>query len=263
MTRRLVLSMLATVFAILIAAGVTAYLTTRSVLLANMDAAMVERTAPVNESDRFVARNELGQKVESGTPGDREKYKPSLQWAKFVTLDDGIRVRTVSVHTFVRKDDGAMEPVTATLSEPAAPFDRLMNRLAWALALAGCAGAAIAGVVARLVARIALRPLKSTAATIGEIDERNLSRRIDSDRLRRSWFRLLIGSMRCSPGSRPAPIIESDSSPMRRTNCARRWQRWSRRWRSRFAGCAMPSRTGRRWRCADPMPGCCERWWMR
>ena len=158
MTKRIALAMLATVFAILIAAGVTAYLTTRSVLLANMDASMVERTAPVNESDRFVARNELGQKVESGTPGDREKYKPALQWARFVTLDDGTRVRTVSVRTFVRKDNGSMEPVTATLSEPAAPFDRLMNRLAWALLLAGCAGAAIAGVVARLVAQDCTAP---------------------------------------------------------------------------------------------------------
>ena len=76
-----------------------------------------------------------------------------------------------------------MEPVTATLSEPANAFDRLMNRLAWALLIAGCVGGIAAAIVAHTVARIALRPLRTTAQTIGEIDERNLSRRIDTTRL--------------------------------------------------------------------------------
>src|SRR5436190_348506 len=103
MTRRLVISMLLTVWAILIASGLTAYWTTRAVGLANLDAA---------------------------------------EW-----------------------------------------FDRLLNRLAIALVLAGCIGGVIAAFVAQIVARIALRPLHSTAQTIGEIDEKNLARRIDATKL--------------------------------------------------------------------------------
>ena len=102
MTRRIAIAMLATVWLILIGGGVTAYLTTRSVLLADMDATMVARTAPVNEADRFIAKNELGQTVQAGTYRDRQEYRPQLQWARFVTLDDGTRVRTVSVRTFAQ-----------------------------------------------------------------------------------------------------------------------------------------------------------------
>jgi len=183
MTNRIALAMLATVWAILIASGVTAYFTARSVVLANWDQAMVDRTALVSESDRFVARNQLGQKVQPGTAGDREKYRPTLQWAKFVTLAGGARERTVSVHTFIRKSDGTIEPVTASLSESTEPFDRLMNRLMWALVVSCGAGGIIAAFVARAVASIALRPLRSTADAIGQIDEKNLSRRIDSSKL--------------------------------------------------------------------------------
>src|SRR6478609_6670168 len=104
MTQRLAIAMLATVWAILIAAELTAYFTTRSVILANMDQSMVDRTAPWTMSDRGVVKNELGQRVEVGTYIDHEKYKPTLISAKFVTLDDGTVERTVSVRTWILKD---------------------------------------------------------------------------------------------------------------------------------------------------------------
>jgi signal transduction histidine kinase len=183
MTKRIAIAMLATVWLILIAGSVTAYLTIRSVVLANMDETIVARAAPDIQADRFIAKNQIGQTVEGSAYRDGDEYKPQLLSAKFVTLDDGTRVRNVTVRTFKKQSDGTMEPVTAISSDSAAPFDRLMNRLAMALAIVGTAGGIIAAFVAHAVARIALRPLRSTAQTIGEIDERNLSRRIDAAKL--------------------------------------------------------------------------------
>src|SRR3954469_3166652 len=74
MTRRIAIAILLTVWAILIAAGVSTYLVTRSVLLVNLDDAIVQRakalpqitdplgrhyrnTSPIRSDDRFIVRN--------------------------------------------------------------------------------------------------------------------------------------------------------------------------------------------------------------
>ena len=56
MTRRIVAAILLTVWAIVIAGGVTAYFVTRSVLLAELDALLVERAMAVPEVQGRAAR---------------------------------------------------------------------------------------------------------------------------------------------------------------------------------------------------------------
>jgi signal transduction histidine kinase len=175
--------MLLTVWAILIAAGVTAYLTTRSVLLANLDQALLTRATPLNQSTGYVVHS--GSQIVDSTVKTRasEVAKLVLLEAKFVTADDGTRVRSARIQVSRHNDEGNVLTEEIIERESAEPFDRLLNRLAIALLVVGCAGGVVAAFVARAVARIALRPLHSTAQTIGSIDERNLSRRIDSTKL--------------------------------------------------------------------------------
>ena len=176
--------MLLTVWAILIAGGLTAYFTTRSVVLASIDKQLVARATVLGGADRYIVKNDRGLTLETRIFGaSPQTPTATLVRAAFVRLDDGQRVRSALVRTEWKKDDGTSEPVTVTISESAEVFDRLMNRLALALLVTGCIGGLVAAFVARAVARIALRPLLGTAETIGSIDERNLSRRIDSSKL--------------------------------------------------------------------------------
>ena len=148
MTRRLAIAMLATVWAILIAAGVTAYVTTRSVLVANLDEVLVARATPLDASNRYSVKNELGQTVqEHANSGSRMNEAPVMLRAAFVTLGDGQRVRTVSVRTVQRNDAGEFSPVTVTMSESAEPLERLLHRLAWSLVISGGIGGLLAGLV--------------------------------------------------------------------------------------------------------------------
>jgi signal transduction histidine kinase len=184
MTKRLAISMLLTVWAILIAAGVTAYVTTRAVLVANLDDSLVARAGTLQGVDRYVVTNDIGQTLESSTKETPDAtIKPMLLSAKFANLGDGQRVRTVLVSTYRRDADGVLEPVKVAISESTASLDRLLNRLQLALVISGCVGGILAALIARGVARMALSPLHETAKVFGEIDERNLSRRIDPARL--------------------------------------------------------------------------------
>ena len=184
MTKRLAISTLLTVWAILIAAGVTAYVTTRAVLIANLDDSLVARAGTLQGVDRYVVTNDIGQTLESSTKETPDAtLKPALLSAKFANLGDGQRVRTVLVSTYRRDADGVLEPVKVTISEPTASLDRLLNRLKLALVISGCVGGILAALIARGVAKMALSPLHETANVFGEIDERNLSRRIDPARL--------------------------------------------------------------------------------
>lgn len=200
MTRRIALAMLLTVWGMLVAGGVTAYLTTRAVLLENMDAALVARAAalpgavhaagvetpaaPTREGDRFLIQNEHGQTI-ARPPGAPAAAAPVVLSAAFTQLADGSRWRSVTIRVLATPPDGRgpAAPVTVSYSTPAAPFDRLLNRLGLALAAVGLIGGLVAAGVAVRVSSVALRPLRQTAQQIGEIDERALNRRIDTARL--------------------------------------------------------------------------------
>ena len=188
--------MLLTVWAMLIVGGAAAYWTTRTVLLENMDAALVSRAAalpemvhapgvapglpPLRGGDRYLIKNDLGQTL-ARPVGAESGAAPTLVSASFTELGDGSRWRSVTLRLLNRSADGraAPTPFTVTYSTPAEPFDRLLRRLAMALAAVGVAGGLLAAGLAVRVARIALRPLRDTAIQIGQIDERALDRRID------------------------------------------------------------------------------------
>src|SRR5207302_105383 len=57
--------------------------------------------------------------------------------------------------------------------------ERALDRLAAALCYFGLATGVVAAAAVILATRLALRPLRQTAAAIGAIDERDLGRRID------------------------------------------------------------------------------------
>src|SRR5689334_23213359 len=130
MTRRIAVTILLTVWAILLAGGVTTYLTIRAVLLKDLDASIAARAASLPQlldengrsisstslarrDDRYVIRNELGQTVARPLSGDGgtatanaslassssavTAAMPRVARAGFADLPDGSRVRTVTL----------------------------------------------------------------------------------------------------------------------------------------------------------------------
>jgi len=208
MTRRIATAIVVTVWAVLVAGGCLAYWVTRSVLLADLDQSLLGNARALPEvgggragalpptagpEDRYVIKNAIGQTVGSPAGGVRpdagEVVPPHT--AAFATLAGGRRVRTVSVRLTAgrgagRGDGGsagapaaAGEPVVVVYSRPTDQLDRLLGRLALVLTACGLAAGAGAAAVAVGVARAALRPLGAAADVVGEIDEKNLDRRID------------------------------------------------------------------------------------
>jgi signal transduction histidine kinase len=183
MTRRIGLAIFLTVWAALLASGAVAYLTTRSVLLADLDAAILARAAslPVvsdarayvaDPADRFLVRDDRGRTIARPTTSEAVTA-PEVVGASFATLGDGRRVRTLAVR--LARPGGA---VTVVYSGSTGRFDAVLRRLVAALTVAAIAGGAVAAGVAVWVARTTLRPLRATADAIGAIDESRLHRRI-------------------------------------------------------------------------------------
>jgi signal transduction histidine kinase len=198
-TRRIAASILLTVWAILIVGGLGAYFATRAVLVADLDDLLTRRAVslafatargeseesimarPLSTSqDRYQVRDEARVIRSSGqVPGDRPASPPRK--AAFVKLPDGQWLRTVTVKVPVPADGAARARViTVVYSGPAEQVYRVLNRLALTLAACGVVAGAGAAAVAARVARAALRPLHDASAVVGEIDERNLDRRIDA-----------------------------------------------------------------------------------
>lgn len=202
MTRRIALAILATVWALLVAGGVTTYLTVRSVLIRELDEFLMARalTAPelsrpatrpvegranrpaptVGENDAledYVIEGAVGRL--SPPTGGLARARGTLISSRFSRLADGSLVRNVTFRATL--PDASTYVVSFRGS--AARLDRLLDRLLWAFVAFGvCAGLLTAFVAVR-VSRAALAPLHTTAAVIGEIDPRNLHRRIDTARL--------------------------------------------------------------------------------
>jgi two-component system heavy metal sensor histidine kinase CusS len=222
MTRRITLAILLTVWAMLAAAGVAVYWSARPLLLADLDATLVEEAANLPElvpprrhkgspvaligEDRYRIEDvATGRKVRPPAAGG-EGVEPQVVAASSSVRADGLRLRTVTIRTLAQprpeadaatnaatNAPGAADVQSARRTEPrevlvtytgsAEPFHRLMDRLAVTLAAVGLAGAAIAAAIAYRVSRAALRPLRRTADVIGTIDERRLDRRIRADEL--------------------------------------------------------------------------------
>ena len=206
MTRRIATAILLTVWATLIAGGLIAYFTIRSILLANLDETLKNRAIAVVESSsrrsatgpatqpaslvvgghRSVTKDD-SHRAETRLPPQDGRFLPRIINAHFSSAAE-TRMRTVTVRCYVARADARGEftadndpkPVTTTISDTAAPFDELTNRLSVRLGLFGIVAGLLAAGVAVVASRIALRPLRATAARIGSIDERNLDRRVDT-----------------------------------------------------------------------------------
>jgi len=210
MTRRIALAILLTVWAILIAGCATAYLTTRSVLIDQLDRAMKDKAAsipelrppnspPINKddpqstpartpmrqritedvnSDRYVVKNAAGQTL-SPPAGGANASDIEIVSAGFSTLADGTRQRSLTLSATVRSIDGSVVPVTISYQKSAVQLDALLDRLALSFATFGLCAGLVTALVALKVSRAALKPLHSTAEVIGTIDPQNLNRRID------------------------------------------------------------------------------------
>jgi len=192
MTRRIALTILLTVWAALVAAGLVAWLTTRSLLLAELDTSIRERALVLPElggaaghasyfpEDRFVLKDALDKTIARPPTAAAGRPQPRVLAADFVTLADGRRYRSL---TFRFPTSNLGEPATLVYRAPADRYDRVLARLAAALVGFGVAAGAAAAALAARLSRLALQPLRRTTDVIGSIDEANLGRRIDAPAL--------------------------------------------------------------------------------
>lgn len=195
MTRRIAIAILLTVWSTLIIISVGVYLGTRYTLLTDLDEAIVSRAAALTDAldgdgervpttpqgDRYVVRNSAGRTIARPITGTF--VSPTVISRSFSSLADGSRLRTLTLnvqYTSTTQPGGA---TTIIYSASADRFDRLLNRLGACLLGVGLIAGAIASAVALKVSRVSLRPLLNTADLIGQIDERQLGRRISTAEL--------------------------------------------------------------------------------
>jgi two-component system heavy metal sensor histidine kinase CusS len=191
MTRRITLAILLTCWSVLVLGGAAAYLATRQTLLAELDELVARRAiavpailsnaslraeAVLPEGDRLVVREAGVRRAVPAAAGPA----PLILDRAFATLADGRRMRRLTLSVAVPAAAGEPRPMTIVYSTPADRFDRVMNRMAFALAIVGSAAGLATAWVALRVSRSALRPLRHTAEAIGQIDEQRLDRRVDA-----------------------------------------------------------------------------------
>ena len=181
MTRRLTISILLTLWAILLAGGGLAYFTTRAILVDNLDQTLLAHALITAKSAYPADYPDL--------PAGSAARIYMLDARRLVATQHGVaapqilhasftenRLRTMTVRAYY-SPAGDYHDILVSL--PADRFDRYIGTLAWTLGgfvlVTGIAVTALAG---RIV-RSALRPLTTTADTIGGIDEKRLDRRID------------------------------------------------------------------------------------
>lgn len=189
MTRRLAITILLTVWASIVVAGVAAWFSARAVLLVNLDASIEKRAMMLPEvtrfiggppavfpQDRYLVTGALNRRLNEPAGPRRPEVHPQRVDAGFADLPEG-RFRWVAVRF---SGEGGSAPMTVVYSAPAAEYDRVLRWLAAALTGCGAAAGAVAALAAARLARMALRPLSQTADAIGSIDESRLDRRIDA-----------------------------------------------------------------------------------
>ena len=192
MMRRLARSILVMVWATLIAGGAVAYITTRSVLLADLDASLIARAQSLGKlsntnefaprleeaaGDRYVISNDLTQTRDRLVDSPNPAARPTLRHASLARLGIGHLVQKISTLRFTSRTSG--EPITVVFTGSADGVYRVLRELALALWIFGLAAGILAAGAAVVVSRAVCRPLLLTADTIGTIDERQLDRRIE------------------------------------------------------------------------------------
>ncbi len=204
MTKRLARLILFAVWATLVAGSVIAYVTTRAVLIADLDARLMEKAASLPQiigeadipppaylpepNDRFIIENFAGQTLararnQMSVPTE----KPALIRARFVRME-GTWMRSVTIRAVPRvvAKTPTLKPneeVTVIYSGSAERLNQLLTSLAVALIVFDVIGGAAAWMMAMRLSKTALRPLTGAAEVIGTIDETHLDRRIETNNL--------------------------------------------------------------------------------
>lgn len=201
MTRRIAIAILVTTWISLIVIGTTIYAATRHVLLANLDASILSKAmtlqeavegtasglapgASLPEGDRYIVRSATGRTLARPTTTPAPLVESPLVLNRaFVVLADGQRLRTLTFSAVPIRASGQAARITITYSASCAQFDALLRKLMlWLLGASTVCGL-VSAAAAVVMSRIALGPLRQTADVIGEIDERQLDRRIDTTSL--------------------------------------------------------------------------------
>jgi signal transduction histidine kinase len=197
MTRRITWIILLTVWATLIASGVTAYVTTRAQMLNHLDHVLQDemmngvRRSYKGSEYKTVGAAHRGDTVEvMAKPRRVFPHVVPIRKQWFRSPDSDVRERSITGRVWAipvkaDPDDANVEAVELTMvhRRQAYEFDPLMNKVAIALVITTLAGGVIAAALARFIAITSLRPLRSTADVIGTIDDRTLDRRIDATKL--------------------------------------------------------------------------------
>jgi signal transduction histidine kinase len=189
------MAILLTCWLVLLIGGAGTYVAIRRAVLENLDASLVLRASSLPEvlgvnpsaakgeqlmlppGDRYIVKDAVGHTLARPGLDATEPRRAEVRGARFATLADGTRVRSVTL-AFPSATPGGGE-MTVVYSRSAEHFDQLLSRMWLVFAVAGPACGLLTALVAMGVSRRALRPLTAAAATITSIDERTLDRRLE------------------------------------------------------------------------------------
>ncbi len=208
MTQRIAWSIVLVTWGILGLGGTVAYLAIRQTLLDAMDAALVARAAALPRliglekgdgeqlttgegmvlppGDRYLIRTALGRTIarSEGHPGYGGDM-PRTQDRHTAVLAGGRRLRSIVLTVEIPDEDGQTDPVTVVYSSPMDAVDSTLDRLVILLMIVGGGSGLAAMVVAQVVARRTMKPVKAATEVLSRIDEpvlgspQNRQRRVD------------------------------------------------------------------------------------
>jgi signal transduction histidine kinase len=196
MKRRLALSILVSVWSMLLIGGVVGYVGMRSILVQDLDDLLYARAcalpellhSPQSDSSRVPQYDWNDQyTIETQSSATRNNSRagemPVVLSADFVERENAPRRRLLTIHASAPGEDGQPIPVIVSYSGSAERLDHLLQRTRVWLTVFGIAVGAAAAAVAMWVASIVLRPLQSTVSLLAAIDEENLGARIEPQQL--------------------------------------------------------------------------------
>jgi signal transduction histidine kinase len=172
----------------LLIAAVVAYVSIRSIMIADLDSLLYARAIGLPElvhaqvpdpsnppqydwADSYNITPDPARSIDKTS-------KPVLLSATFTQDADGQDQRTLQVAATSHARSGGITPVLVSYSGSMAHLNSLLNRIQLALIGFVAVATGMAAAVAIIASRIVLRPLKSTAHLIGAFDEQTLQDRI-------------------------------------------------------------------------------------
>lgn len=196
MTRRLALAILLTVWGMLLVGGVSTYYAVQSVLLADLDAVLFARAAGLPELYRpagatgippipqYDWRDTYVVQEDADRAGATAKTAPRIVDRRIESVNGDGRIRHVVVEAWAEpKASMPARPVKVDYSGSMQSVDGVLRKLALALLAIGAATGAVAALVAMLVSRLALRPLRDATKVIEVLDADHLEARVSTREL--------------------------------------------------------------------------------